>query len=994
MGTKLVHKKNVFWRILSVLLATMMLVGTVNAQDLGDDAGLGDSQMPSQEMLLDEADLGGSGITSKPGQKFLVKFNADGGKPAPADQRVEKYGTVDEPAEMTKDGYLFQGWYTKSSPNWGEKLDFNTSLHNSMTLYAKWEIASEKTYIVTFHHNDETSKTSTLSLAKGKLIPEPTDIERDGYTLVGWYEDCKFKGNPWDFSKDKMPKEDMDLYAKWDKLPTCTVTFDPKNGGNTWSEQIAKGATLDEPSAPTREDYQFLGWYQYDDDDDHDDCDKWKFNTKVQKNIKLHAHWEKLPTYTVTFDTKGGSSDPANQYLKEGEKVTKPADPTKDGSTFDGWYWKDGKNSKKWDFDTRVCKNIDLYAKWTEIKTFTVSFNADGGTPAPGSQTVSKGDKLTVPSEMTKEGYRFFGWYQKYHNNWRDEWDFSDPVESDMVLYAKWEKLAKITFKPNNGEDDWFVLIPNGEKVEEPSGITNQGRALVGWYYYEWSHGPGAVKKYWDFDKDKVNNECERILTAEWAEETIYTVTFDIDGGDDPAPSAQNLNEDDKVTKPADPTKEGHIFDGWYLEEKKWDFDSDTIAATDIILVAKWIIIKYNVTFDSVGGSSTPALQTVEHGARVAAPKPDEVTKEGYSLACWHSSPACEEETHWDFEKNTVTDHMTLYANWQEEEYTVTFYPNGGTPQPASEQIIFRQLVKMPDVTRQDFTLDGWYTTSNFAEGTEWKFASDTMPADTLNLYAKWSANGRFTVRFDTQGGSPEPDNQSLPTDSLVAAPGTVAKDGCTFDGWYTAEEGGSLWRFDQDQIGNTDLYLYARWTSLPYTVTYNGNGGGPVQEEKTVLFGDTVPSPGTVSREGFIFEGWYSDPGFAPESRWDFSSGTMPAGNLTLYAKWVAIEDENKNPPDSGDDRPPDYEGSTDQDERIDFASSGEDVELETPNMPTAAPTVNLPEVTMPTAPGLAGEAPTGKLPKTGGSIPIALLLGAAVTATGRLLGKIKRKK
>ena len=101
----------------------------------------------------------------------------------------------------------------------------------------------------------------------------------------------------------------------------------------------------------------------------------------------------KIATYTVTFDADGGTPAPASQTVAQGAKATEPTAPTKTGYTFGGWY----NDSTKYDFSTPVTANLTLKAKWT-LKSYTVTFDADGGTGTMASQTVNHGASFTLPA--------------------------------------------------------------------------------------------------------------------------------------------------------------------------------------------------------------------------------------------------------------------------------------------------------------------------------------------------------------------------------------------------------------------------------------------------------------------------------------------------------------------------------------------------------------------------------------------------------------------
>ena len=115
------------------------------------------------------------------------------------------------------------------------------------------------------------------------------------------------------------------------------------------------------------------------------------------------------PIYTVTFNADGGTPVPDTQTVNHGDTVDEPVPtPTREGYTLEGWY----NNSVKWNFTTDdVNDNITLTANWT-LNTYTVSFLAYDGTPAPEEQTVTHGDTVTKPIEPAKDGHTFAGWHE------------------------------------------------------------------------------------------------------------------------------------------------------------------------------------------------------------------------------------------------------------------------------------------------------------------------------------------------------------------------------------------------------------------------------------------------------------------------------------------------------------------------------------------------------------------------------------------------------
>ncbi|MDR0638746.1 MAG: InlB B-repeat-containing protein [Spirochaetaceae bacterium] len=165
--------------------------------------------------------------------------------------------------------------------------------------------------------------------------------------------------------------------------------------------------------------------------------------------------------YTVTFEVDGGSAV-SNQSIQEGGTVTRPADPTK-ADTFDNWY-QDADKTIQWSFDTDVVTaDTTLYAKWAageNLTRYTVTFDTDGWSTAPATQSILAGSKVARPADPTKSGHIFTGWY-----NGITAWDFSTGVTGAVTLKVKWVEAVTVTFNTNGGSTIADVTVPNGSEV-------------------------------------------------------------------------------------------------------------------------------------------------------------------------------------------------------------------------------------------------------------------------------------------------------------------------------------------------------------------------------------------------------------------------------------------------------------------------------------------------------------------------------------------------
>ena len=255
-----------------------------------------------------------------------------------------------------------------------------------------------------------------------------------------------------------------------DIFRTFTVNFDSGGGSHVADlTDVAEGKKIIEPAAPTKAGYTFEGWYK---EASYDTL--WNFGADtVTEDTTLYAKWEAKPaaTYTVSFDTDGGSSVADLTDVVVGTTITVPATPTKVGYTFEGWY-KEASYDTLWNFgaDT-VTGDTTLYAKWEAIPaaTYTVSFDTDGGSSVADLTGVSEGATITGPVTPTKAGYTFEGWYKEASHD--TLWNFSaDTVTGDTTLYAKWTAATGGSSGGSDGDGGSGPIAPDDSKVISDNG--------------------------------------------------------------------------------------------------------------------------------------------------------------------------------------------------------------------------------------------------------------------------------------------------------------------------------------------------------------------------------------------------------------------------------------------------------------------------------------------------------------------------------------------
>ena len=252
-----------------------------------------------------------------------------------------------------------------------------------------------------------------------------------------------------------------------------------------------------------------------------------------------------------------------------------------------------------------------------------------------------------------------------------------------------------------------------------------------------------------------------------------YTVTFQSEGG---SKVASQIRANTPAAQPDNPTKEGHIFIGWYSGEEKWNF-ADAVA-TDLTLTAKWQLNQYTITFDTAGGSEVAPI-TQDYGTTITAPA--NPAKTGYTFAGWDR----------EIPTTMPAGDMTITARWQVNQYTITFKPENGGEDIVITQDYGTAITPPAAPTRTGYTFAGWDRES-----------PTTMPAENITLTARWTVN-QYTITFKPEnGGQDIVIKQDYGT--AITAPANPTKTGYTFAGWD---------KTIPTTMPAGDMTITARWT-------------------------------------------------------------------------------------------------------------------------------------------------------------------------------------
>ena len=376
-------------------------------------------------------------------------------------------------------------------------------------------------------------------------------------------------------------------------------------------------------------------------------------------------------------------------------------------------------------------------------QTYTVSYNANGGTGAPSSQTKTNGTVLTISSTVpTRTGYKFLGWATSSSAT-SAQYAAGGAFTSDenVTLYAVWKaNQYNVSFDANGGQD-----APNPQtKVHDTDLVLSSVKPTrIGYTFLGWATGDSASSAEY-LAGGKYTKNASVTLYAVWKANT-YKISYNANGGTS-APASQTKVTDVALKLTIDvPARTGYTFIGW--SESSSAAAADYIAGdmfyndSDTTLYAVWKINTYTVKYDLNGGTGSIASQTKTHGTDLTLTS-SVPTRTGYTFVGWSESKSAGSAEYISGGKFSKNADTTLYAVWKINTYTVKYDLNGGTGSIASQTKTYgTDLTLTSSVpTRTGYTFVGW-SESKSAESAEYISGGKFNKNANTTLYAVWKVS-------------------------------------------------------------------------------------------------------------------------------------------------------------------------------------------------------------------------------------------------------------
>ncbi len=788
--------------------------------------------------------------------KITVTYDSKGGSTVAANTTATYNSTITAPTAPTKGGYTFAGWYKESACQ--NLWDFATDkVTGNITLYAKWlrevtpgtylhiltdftaEVEDDKwsdLYSPVSHNNDTEWKVDGVKLQQGTKFLVVTYVANGEHT---WYG-------------ANLP-EGEDQIKQWTYNGVISIV---KEGGDFKVDSINVG-------------YVDVAWTLYIKKD----------GTAISLDVPVNPTTNRNPSNTGALTY--GEAAPAQaiyiagnftddfKYHKDWSNastaITVKDEPSQSRVTFRGVYLKKNDTFKIVDKGAWYGGDLDLTGAGFRLST----------------------DSRNLVAVMLDDG--FYDIVYNYGNHFIRIEPYAPPTIASVTVTAPTKTTYFVGETFSTAGMVVTITDTDGKThnteytMTDTSAITASAGTKTVTITYNGSLGGDAANKKATFTVTVSN----------------ITVTYDSQGGSAVSKNT-TVTYNSTITKPADPTRAGYTFGGWYKEAactNAWTFGASGDKVTsNITLYAKWTIITYNITYvvsdTTLGAAPANSTYTVEQA--VTLPNPTNI-KSGYTFIGWYTTSGLTGSAVSSIAKGSTGD-KTFYAKIaQVVTVNLVFnYNYTGAPTATTVKVVSGEAgsALSPAPTRDGYTFGGWYTTSACS-------TAYTFPAMTANttVYAKWTPIAH-TVTYYVDGSV---SNTAGNPTSYTIESGTVTlknptKTGYTFDGWYTSATytGTKVTSLTYSGLfagTNTakSVPLYGRFTIDKYTVTFNSQSGSAVAAINNVTYNTTITKPADPTRAGYKFGGWYKEA--ACTNEWVFgTNGTKVTGNTTLYAKWTAI--------------------------------------------------------------------------------------------------------
>ena len=532
-------------------------------------------------------------------------------------QTVAYDTTASDFADPDKDGYEFIGWFADAAcetPFDFESYFAQTDKAAETTVYAGFEEIIE----IFYYADGALFATQTVDDDTTAAIANQPSMK--GYVFAGWYDGEGADAQEFDFEAyfADPDKTDATVYARFDPIAEDAVQISYVADGKPWRTQVVLGdvvtpATVDDP---VKEGYVFAGWYE-------DAAFEKPFvlddfvASQDKTDITVYARFD-VVTVTLTFMSQGIVHDAAEVTIESAAPSV--AAPERDDYEFIGWYV-DADCTKPFVYDDAFdgyfvagAADVTVYAGFARVATIT--YLADGATPATQTQTVTSATDASTAQKPSKPGYDFVGWYlegEEEKFNFGAYFEFSTERQ-DVTLHARFKvRTVYIWYyaDPSSNERFYTQLVTIDSKEKYGAVPTKQGYVFKAWYT-----DPECTEEF-DFDAyfDDPDKQSVSVYAGYESAAVTTVITYYVDGE---RFGQQSVSSADDPQFNEVPTKFAYEFTGWYEDEGcKTKFEYKEFMTSSDRGATKSVYAGFALSVDHIDEDGDGVCDIVGHSDKV-----------------------------------------------------------------------------------------------------------------------------------------------------------------------------------------------------------------------------------------------------------------------------------------------------------------------------------------------------------------------------------------
>ena len=866
---------------------------------------------------------------------YTITYNANGatsGVVAPPLTNVTSMVNLDaNSGALARTGFRFDGWALNAG---GTGTVYASGARYTPTadviMYAKWTALAP--YSISFQLNGATgtapSTINTYATAVITLPGQGSMVAPTGKTFAGWNTNSAGTGTAYAAGETLSPQSNMTLQAQWASVPASVLTYDA-NGSSSGTLPASLSATgtyvvIDSNTGNLfKTGFVFSGWNTMPDGSGitYQGTD----NYLLTSDITLYAKWT-AANYTITFagnNNTGGTVPAAITGISVSAVL--PANSgnlVRAGYSFSGWNTLGSGLGTNYAVGSSISptSSITLFANWTALPTYTISYSGNGatsgGAPVAQSGVYSSVNLDNNSGLLAKSGSYFAGWNTAADGTGTTYAAGSSfTPTANILLYALWSNVSTYTLSYNsNGSTSGTAPLAQTGIVSSAtvSGNTNS-LARIGFRFDGWNTfaGGGGIA-YAGGDSITLNSDT--VLYAQWVSVPTYTITFSGNGQTSGSIPSQITSSDASVTLPGNTgvlNKTNFTFNGWNTAADgtgtHYDVGASFALSANVTLYAEWLGNIYTITYrENFPTSGTAPSATSGRGAQIVSANTGNLSKNGFTFNGWNTAADGTGTNYAVGASITPTQNTNLYARWVAlPTYSITFNANGATSGTVPSVITgVYSSTTLPGNTGSlalAARVFGGWNTNAAGTGTTYQSGASFTPSANTTLYAVWNVN--YSITYDSNGASsgtvPATQTGLAGTANVLGNTGSLALTGYNFDGWNTNAAGtGTSYAVGSSITSNTDVTLFAKWTPIPtYTISYDSNGattGTPDMSASGVSSAIVLSNnQGGLAKQGYVFGGWNTQADGLGVSIAGGATYT-PTANITLYVLWVPEQKSN----------------------------------------------------------------------------------------------------